>query len=70
MRQVVQRIPRWLIEKTANTHGVDARKFSARSLFVMLILGHLSRASCRTEICDDADLNSLLERHLDYAVGA
>ena len=23
----------------------------------MLILGHLSRASCLTEICDDADLN-------------
>lgn len=23
----------------------------------MLILGHLSRASCLTEICDDANLN-------------
>ena len=57
LRQIVQRIPRWLIEKTANTHGVDARKFSATSHFVMLILGHLSRASCLTEICDDADLN-------------
>ena len=52
-----QRIPRWLIEKTANAHGVDARKFSATSHFVMLILGHLSRASCLTEICDNADLN-------------
>lgn len=57
MRQIVQRIPRWLIEKTANAHGVDARKFSATSHFVMLILGHLSHASCLTEICDDADLN-------------
>ena len=57
LRQIVQRIPRWLIEKTANAHGVDARKFSATSHFVMLILGHLSRASCLTEICDDADLN-------------
>ena len=57
MRQIVQRIPRWLIEKTANAHGVDAMKFSATSHFVMLILGHLSRASCLTEICDDADLN-------------
>lgn len=57
LRQIVQRIPRWLIEKTANTHGVDARKFSATSHFVMLILGHLSHASCLTEICDDADLN-------------
>ena len=57
LRQIVQRIPRRLIEKTANAHGVDARKFSARSHFVMLILGHLSRASCLTEICDDADLN-------------
>lgn len=57
MRQIVQRIPRWLIEKTANAHGVDARKFSATSHFVMLVLGHLSRASCLTEICDDADLN-------------
>ena len=57
MRQIVQRIPRGLIEKTANAHGVDARKFSATSHFVMLILGHLSRASCLTEICDDADLN-------------
>ena len=55
LRQIVQRIPRWLIEKTANAHGVDARKFSATSHFVMLILGHLSRASCLTEICDDAD---------------
>ena len=57
LRQIVQRIPRWLIEKTANAYGVDARKFSATSHFVMLILGHLSRASCLTEICDDADLN-------------
>ena len=57
LRQIVQRIPRWLIEKTANAHGVDARKFSATSHFVMLILGHLSHASCLTEICDDADLN-------------
>ncbi len=57
LRQIVQRIPRWLIEKTANAHDVDARKFSATSHFVMLILGHLSRASCLTEICDDADLN-------------
>lgn len=57
LRQIVQQIPRWLIEKTANAHGVDARKFSATSHFVMLILGHLSRASCLTEICDDADLN-------------
>ena len=57
LRRIVQRIPRWLIEKTANAHGVDARKFSATSHFVMLILGHLSRASCLTEICDDADLN-------------
>ena len=57
LRQIVQRIPRWLIEKTANAHGVDARKLSATSHFVMLILGHLSRASCLTEICDDADLN-------------
>ena len=57
LRQVVQRIPRWLIERTANAHGVDARRFSATSHFVMLILGHLSRASCLTEICDDADLN-------------
>jgi len=57
LRQIVQRIPRWLIEKTANAHGVDARKFSATSHFVMLVLGHLSRASCLTEICDDADLN-------------
>ena len=48
LRQIVQRIPRWLIEKTANAHGVDARKFSATSHFVMLILGHLSRASCLT----------------------
>ena len=55
--QIVQRIPRWLIEKTANAHGVDARKFSATSHFVMLILGHLTRASCLTETCDDADLN-------------
>ena len=57
LRQIVQRIPRWLIEKTANAYGVDARKFSETSHFVMLILGHLSRASCLTEICDDADLN-------------
>ena len=57
MRQIVQRVPRWLIEKTANAYGVEARKFSATSHFVMLILGHLSRASCLTEICDDADLN-------------
>ncbi|MBQ4200540.1 MAG: DUF4372 domain-containing protein [Kiritimatiellae bacterium] len=57
LRQIVQRIPRWLIEKTANAHGVDARKFSATSHFVMLIFGYLSRASCLTEICDDADLN-------------
>ena len=45
LRQIVQRIPRWLIEKTANAHGVDARKFSATSHFVMLILGHLSHAN-------------------------
>ena len=57
LRQIVQRVPRWLIEKTANAYGVEARKFSATSHFVMLILGHLSRASCLTEICDDADLN-------------
>ena len=57
LRQVVQRIPRWLIERTANAHGVDARRFSATSPFVMPVLGHLSRASCLTEICDDADLN-------------
>ena len=57
LRQIVRRIPRWLIEKTANAYDVDARKFSATSHFVMLILGHLSRASCLTEICDDADLN-------------
>ena len=25
LRQIVQRIPRWLIEKTANAHGVDAK---------------------------------------------
>lgn len=58
LRQIVQRIPRWLIEKTANAHNVDARKVSATSHFVMLILGHLSRASCLTEICDDASLNA------------
>ena len=57
LRQIVQLIPRWLIDRTAHAHGVDARKFSATSHFVMLILGHLSRASCLTEICDDADLN-------------
>ena len=45
------------IEKTANAHNIDARKFSATSHFVMLMLGHLSRALCLTEICDDADLN-------------
>ena len=57
LRQIVQRIPRWLIEKTARAYDVDARKFSPTSHFVMLVLGHLSRASCLTEICDDADLN-------------
>lgn len=57
LRQIVQRIPRWLIDRISNAHGVDARKFSATSHFVMLILGHLSHASCLTEICDDADLN-------------
>lgn len=57
LRQIVHHIPRWQIAKTANAHGVDARKFSATSHFVMLILGHLSRASCLTEICDDASLN-------------
>lgn len=57
LRQIVQKIPRWLIDRTANAHGVDARKFSATSHFVMLIIGHLSHASCLTEICDDADLN-------------
>ena len=58
LRQIVQIIPRWLIDRTANAHDVDARKFSATSHFVMLILGHLSRASCLTEICDDASLNA------------
>ena len=58
LRQIVQIIPRWLIDRTANAHSVDARKFSATSHFVMLILGHLSRASCLTEICDDASLNA------------
>ena len=57
LRQIVQLIPRWLIEKTANEHDVDARRFSATSHFVMLILGHLTHASCLTEICDDASLN-------------
>lgn len=67
LRQIVRHIPRWLIEKTANAHGVDARKFSATSHFVMLIIGHLSRASCLTEICDDADLN---KRKLSLVRGA
>ena len=58
LRQIVQIIPRWLIDRTANAHDVDARKFSATSHFVMLILGHLSRASCLTEICDDSSLNA------------
>ena len=58
LRQIVPTIPRWLIDRTANAHDVDARKFSATSHFVMLILGHLSRASCLTEICDDASLNA------------
>ena len=58
LRQIVQIIPRWLIDRTANAHGVDARKFSATSHVVRLILGHLSRASGLTEICDDASLNA------------
>ena len=50
LRQIVQVIPRWLIDRTANAHDVDARKFSATSHFAMLILGHLSRESPMSDV--------------------
>ena len=57
MWQLVHQIPRWLIERLANKHDVDARKFSATSHVVMLLLGHLIHARCMTEICDNASMN-------------
>ena len=55
--QIVHQIPRWLIERLANKHGIDARKFSATSHVVTLLLGHLIHARSLTEICDNASLN-------------
>ena len=55
--QLVHQIPRWLIERLANKHDVDARKFSATSHVVMLLPGHLIHARCMTEICDNASMN-------------
>ena len=55
--QLVHQIPRWLIERLANKHDVDARKFSATSHVVMLVLGHMIHARCMTEICDNASMN-------------
>ena len=55
--QIVHQIPRWLIEKLANKHGIDARKFSETSHVAMLLLGHLIHARCMTEICDNASMN-------------
>ena len=55
--QIVHQIPRWLIEKLVNKHGIDARKFSETSHVAMLLLGHLIHARCMTEICDNASMN-------------
>ena len=54
--QVVDHIPRWSIERLARRHGVDARKLSATSHVVLLMLGHLSQARCLIEVLDDATL--------------
>jgi len=57
LHQVVHHIPRWSIERLARRHGVDARKLSATSHVVLLMLGHLSQARCLMEILDDAMLH-------------
>ena len=57
LHQIVHHIPRWQIEKLVRKHGVDARRFSATSHVVLLMLGHLSQAKCLMEILDDAALH-------------
>ncbi len=50
--QIVQFIPEGLIERLFGKHNIDARKFSATSHVLSLLLGHLTHAFSLNEICD------------------
>ncbi len=50
--QIVQFIPEGLIERLSVKHKTDARKFSATSHVLSLLLGHLTHAFSLNEICD------------------
>jgi len=52
LHQVVQCIPPWLIQRTANEVGADTRGFSAASHVVALLYGQLSHAFSLNEVCD------------------
>lgn len=52
LRQIVQHLPEWTLEKLANKHGVDARSFSATSHVVALMIARLAHTSSLNETCD------------------
>jgi Transposase DDE domain/Domain of unknown function (DUF4372) len=65
LHQIVQLIPRWMIQKIANEVGVDTRGFSVRSHIVSLMLGHISHAFSLNEICDSCSIHASSLQRID-----
>jgi hypothetical protein len=57
-RQIVQNIPRGMMERIAKEHKADIRKFSCTSHVVAIIYGHLTKARSLNEICDGLRLHA------------
>jgi len=51
LRQIVQHIPRGMMERIAKEHKADIRKFSCTSHVVAITYGHLTKARSLSEIC-------------------
>jgi hypothetical protein len=65
LHQIVQLIPRWMMQKIANDLGVDTRRFSVKSHVVSLMLGHLSHAFSLNEICDSCSIHASNLQRID-----
>jgi len=63
LRQIVQHIPRGMMERTAKEHKADIRKLSCASHVVAITYGHLTKARSLSEICNPKNGNDLTTKY-------